>query len=174
MAMLNDEIEILKSLMIQLNDETAVLVTKQYHVECNDHSKIDRSKSMYRWMARVFKIEDLKSKIKWMMDDANRNVKFKWPNDKWPWYVKAKYPENYYVAEWLACKLKKMKSWDDGQKFLAGYQTKTKKRAAQFNKNAAYAIDGYLDEAGNTISLSDKNALLACVGQNLMKTSKSV
>ena len=62
MSMLNDETTILKGIMMQLNEEAAVLVTLQYHTEKNEFSKVDRSKSKYRWFARIFKIEDLKKK----------------------------------------------------------------------------------------------------------------
>ena len=172
--MLKDEISVLKSVMISLDPDTAVLVTYQYHTETNEFSKVDRSKSRYRYIARVFKVEDLVKKIKEMREDANRLVKARWPDDPWPWYICAKYPENGYVADWLAVKLKKIKSWEDGQKILSGFQTGTKKRIAGFNEKAKYEIEGYLDKDGNQVSLADKASLLARVGQNLIKVNKKV
>lgn len=169
MSMLKDETTILKGMMMQLNEEAAVLVTLQYHTERNEFSKVDRSKSKYRWFARIFKLEDLKKKIAWLLDDANRLNKFKWPNDPWPWYVSATYPENYKIASFLATKLKKMKSWEDGQKQLDGWQTGTKKRIADYNPTAKYATEGYQDESGNLVSLKDKDKLISLVGQNLIK-----
>lgn len=168
MAMLKDEATILKSLMIKLNDDTAMLVTYQYHSERDEYNKVDRSKTQYRWFARIFKIEDLANKIKWLYEDANRLSKFKWPDDPWPYYITAKYPENYVIARWLATKLKKIKSWEDGQKMLSGYTAKTKKHAGGYNFNAEYRIDGYKDANGQEVSLTDREALLARVGQNLM------
>lgn len=170
--MLKDEITVVKSVMINLDEDTAMLVTYQYHTETNEYSKVDRSKSRYRYMARVFKIEDLVTKIKQMREDANRLSKFKWPNDPWPWYICAGYPENWKVADWLACKLKKIKSWEDGLKVLDGYKTGTKTRVAGFNDKAKYDIEGYVDENGNTVSLIDRDALLKLVGQNLIKVDK--
>lgn len=171
--MLKDEATILKSIAIKLSDDVAVLVTKQYHTEENPATgKIDRSKSKYRWMARVFKIEDLSEKIKWMLKDENRLTKFKWPNDPWPYYVSAIYPEHYKIAAWLMSKLKKLKDWDEGQKILAGWKNATKThKVADYNKNAAYDVDGYVDEAGNIVSLTNKDELLKRVGQNLVKNS---
>lgn len=172
LSMLNDEIAVLKSLMIKLTDDTAMLVAYQYHVEHDENSKVDRSKSKYRWIARVFKLEDLSNKIKWMFDDKNRLSKFKWPDDPLPYYTTCKYPENGTIAKWLATKLKKIKSWEDGQKILVGWKNKTKKHAEGYNDKAKYQIDGYLDEAGNSVSLTDKEALLKNVGKNLIKNER--
>lgn len=169
MSMLKDEITILKSLMVSLDNDTAMLVTFQYHTETNEYSKVDRSKSKYRYMVRVFKIEDLVKKIAWMREDANRLNKFKWPDDPWPWYICAGYPENWRVADWLACKLKKIKKWKDGQQLLAGFKPATAKQTAHFNDKAKYELNGYLDKDGNEVSITDRNALLKHVGQNLIK-----
>ena len=174
MSMLKDEISVLKSVMISLDADTAVLVTYQYHTETNEFSKVDRSKSRYRYMARVFKTADLIKKIQEMREDVNRMSKAKWPDDPWPWYICTEYPENWRVADWLAVKLKKIKTWEDGQKVLAGFQTGTKKRIAGFNEKAKYEIEGYLDKDGNQVSLADKASLLARVGQNLIKVNKKV
>lgn len=169
--MLKDEITVVKSVMIKLDDTSAVLVTYQYHTEQNEFSKVDRSKSKYRWMARVFKVDDLIKKISWMREDANRLSKFKWPDDPWPWYVCSGYPEHWKIADWLSTKLKKIKTWEDGQKILAGWENKTKTRPEGYNKNAKYEVDGYLDNDGKPVSLTDKQALLASIGKNLIKVN---
>lgn len=174
MPMPKNEIAVVKSLLISLDANTSVLVTYQYHTESNEFGKVDRSKSKYRWMARVFKNEDLVKKINWMREDANRLSKFVWPNDPWPWNVSAGYPEHWKIADWLTSKLKKIKTWEEGQKFLAGWETKTKHRAERYNANAKYEVDGYLDEAGKPVSLTDKDALLKRVGQNLIKIKSKV
>ena len=179
MAMLKDEITVVKSVMINLDTDIAMLVTYQYHVELDPTDpagkKKDRSKSKYRYLARVFKTDDLVKKINELRDDKNRLNKFRWPDDKWSWYVCAGDSDNWKVADWLSVKFKKAKSWDDGQKILAGWQTGTKHRIAGFNENAKYEIDGYQDDAGNIVSLSDRAALLKLVGKNLMKdVSKKV
>lgn len=169
MAMLPDEISLLKSVMVEVEPGTALLVTMQYHTEPNSLGKTDRSKSKYRWMARVFKIEDLKKKIDWLYEDANRLNRFKWPNDPWPYFICANDSENGRIADWLSVKLKKLRSWEDGQKILKGWETQTAKRAAGYNLAAKYETEDYLDESGNKVSLTDKDALLARVGQNLWK-----
>lgn len=170
--MLKDEITVVKSLMMQVDKDIAMLVTYQYHTETNEFSKIDRSKSKYRWMARVFKTDDLVKKITSMREDANRLNKFRWPNDPWPWYICAGYPENWKVADWLLTKYKKIKTWDEGQKILAGWKSSTSKRQEGFNEKAKYEIDGYLDKDGKPVSLADKQAILDHLGDNLIKIDK--
>lgn len=165
--MLNDEATVLKSVMIRVNPEVAMLVTRQYHTE-KDGKKIIRSQSRYRWIARVFKTDDLVKAIKSMREDANRLNKFRWPDDPWPWYIACPYPENSTIADWLCVKLRKIKTWEDGQKVLAGWKNKTKNQDAGFYENSAYKIDGYLDKDGKEVSLSDIDAVLAHVNQNLV------
>lgn len=182
MPMLKDEITVVKSLIISLNDDNdtnmmdgdAILVTRQYHTEPNEFGKVDRSKSKYRWMARVFKVKDLVAKINWMREDANRLNKFKWPDDPWPWHVCSGYPEHWKIADWLTTKLKKIRTWEEGQMFLKGWETKTKHRDAGYNDNAKYDVDGYLDKDGNSVSLTDRNALRARIGQNLIKVDSKI
>ena len=171
MSMLKDEVSVLKSVMVQLDSETAVLVSLQYHVEPGENGKTDRSKSKYRWLARVFKLADLKSKIEWCYRDENRLNRFKWPDDPDPWYICAGGDsENRRIGDWLATKLKKIQTWENGLKTLDGWETKTKKRQAGYNASAKYDTDDYLDPAGNKVSLKDKDELLKHVGQNLYKT----
>ena len=134
--MLKDEIAVVKSVMMSLDTDTTLLVTYQYHVELDPTDpagkKKDRSKSKYRYLARVFKTEDLRKKIIELRDDKNRLNKFRWPDDKWPWYICAKYSDNSTVSDWLMTKFRKIKSWEDGQKILAGWQNGTKTRIAGF------------------------------------------
>lgn len=169
MAMLKDEIAILKSVMISIDDETAVLATLQYHTEENPATgKLDRSKSQYRWLARVFKLEDLKAKIKWCMQDENALAKFKWPDDKSAWWIcAANDSNNKTIGKWLATKLKKIKKWDEGIDILNGWQSKTASREGRYNAAAKYEISGYTTDAGEVVSLDDKAALLKNIGKNL-------
>jgi hypothetical protein len=168
--MLKDESSLLKSMMIRIDDNHILLVTQQYHTELNDQGKTDRSKSKYRWLARVFTDDSLKDLIKTMYDDANRLNRFRWPNDPDPWYIcVGNDSTNAIGANWLSMKLKKLRTWEDGLKFLDGWQTETKKREAGYNLAAKYETEDYLMENGEKISLKDKDALLKCVDQNLYK-----
>lgn len=173
--MLKDEAQIVKSLMIKLDDDHAMIVVRQYHTERNEYNKVIRANSSYRWLARIFKTKDLIDKIRWMKSDANRLTKFKWPDDPWAWYTAAKYPEHMHIADWLMVKYKKMKSWDEGQKYLAGWKNATKTNStAGYNANAAYATEDYIAPDGSKVSLKDKTTLLKYVGKNLIKVDAKV
>lgn len=170
MAMLKDESALLKSIMLRIDDNNILLVTEQYHTEPNEFGKTDRSKSKYRWLARVFTNDSLKTFIDTLYDDANRLNRFRWPNDPDPWYICAGNDStNGVIARWLETKLKKIKSWDDGLKFLDGWETATKKREAGYNLAAKYETEDYLDEDGNKVSLKDKDTLLKNVNKTLYK-----
>ena len=177
MSMLKDEVTVLKSVMMNLDSELKMLVTYQYHVEADPldpaGKKKDRSKSKYRYLARIFKTDDLINKINELREDSNRLSRFKWPDDPWPWYVCAGYSDNWKVADWLATKLKKVKSWEDGQKILSGWKSGTKTRLEGINEKAKYEIDGYQDDAGNLVSLTDLESLKKLVGKNLIKLMNS-
>ena len=170
MAMLKDESQLLKSLMVRVDDNTILLVTEQYHTERNDLGKVDRSKSKYRWLARVFSNDSLRNLISELYDDANRLNRFRWPKDPDPWYICGDNSStNGVIASWLSIKLKKIMTWEDGMKKLDGWETKTALREAGYNLSAAYDTEDYTDENGQLVSLKDKDALLKRVDQTLYK-----
>lgn len=164
-----DEMQILKCISMKLNDEVAAICTYQYHVTKvpgpDGKMKNDRAQSAYRWLTRIVKIEDIKKHMKWCLQDENRLSPWMWPDDpSWKGKIFTKDSTNYKCYEFLHLKLKKLLSWEDGQKALNGY----KRADDAYNKNAAYVIDGYTASNGDTgISLADKDALLSHVGQNL-------
>ena len=169
MAMLKDEITLLKSASVQIDGDHMLLATYQYHSESGKNGKTDRSKTFYRWLAHVFKIEDLQKWIDELLSDEHRLEKFSWPNDKLKLHLCTSDSTNAAVGEWLDTKLRRCKTWDEGQKQLQGWQTPTARREGKFNPSAKYEIEGYTAENGDTVSLSDRDALLAHVGQNLYK-----
>lgn len=168
MAMLNDEVAILKAQSIEIDENTILIVTQQYHTEKNAQGKTDRAKSKYRWLARVFTKDDLKKTIDFYYSDAQRLQKSRWPNDPDPWYLCCGNDcSGAVVGKFFENKLKKTRSWEDGQKFLAGWQTQTANRVGAYNAGAVYPIENFKAENGDIVSLADKKALLAHVGQNL-------
>jgi hypothetical protein len=170
MAMLKDESQLLKSVMIKVDDSTILLVTEQYHTEKNDFGKVDRSKSKYRWLARVFNVDELKQYIFDLYDDSKRLERYRWPKDPDPWYIcNDNDSTNGTIANWLSLKLKKAMTWENGIKKLDGWETKTVCRDAGYNLSAAYDTEDYIDENGQLVSLKDKDALLKRVNQTLYK-----
>ena len=174
--MKKDEITILKSMMLNLDDVNALIVALQYHSEIHEdglkQGKTDRSKTRYRWIARTVKIEDLKKKIIEMSDDTNALVKYKWPDDPSDWYTAiGSGSDNIEIASWLAMKLKKIKKWDDGLKAFDGWETKTKTHEARQNAKAKYETEDFEDPTapGVKISLKDKATLLKNIGHTFIK-----
>lgn len=163
-----DEITVLKSLMIEIDTDNLMLVTMQYHVEPREDGKVDRSKSKYRWLARVMPKTEVKDIIKFCWADENRLNRWKWPNDTWPYYIYAGESDNRTIGSWLATKLNKIQKWEDGVKQLYGWKKKTPSHpVAEYVKKAMYVHSGYTADNGDTVDLTDKDALLKHIGQNL-------
>lgn len=169
MAMLKDEVSILKAQCIQVDDSTAVIVTQQYHTEPNEQGKTDRQKSKYRWIGMVAKIADIKKLIADLSSDANRLKKWRWPNDPDPWYIcSSNESAGYAIAKFFENKLKKMRSWEEGQQFLRGWETQTKNRDGAYNSGAVYPTD-FKTVDGVPVDLTDKDSILKQVGKTIYR-----
>jgi len=162
-----DEMQILKAVSIKLSDDVLLIATAQYHTEKNpDTGKNDRSKSRYRWLARVYDIHALKAEIQEMFSDAHRLEEWKWPNDpSWPGKMYTKDSKKYDGARWLNLRVNKAVEWEDGLRVFAGERYLDGK----VNLGASYETEGYKADNGDIISLKDREALLKHVGQNLFR-----
>lgn len=88
--MKKDEATLLKSLMVELDDNTVLLVTHQYHTEPRESDgKPDREKSRYIWISRVMTKDEVNAWAKWCWADENRLGRWKWPGTEntWPFYL---------------------------------------------------------------------------------------
>ena len=168
----NDIMSILKAGTIKIDDETVMIVSEQYHVEAGSNGKkYESSKSVYRFVARVEKLEDIKARIAWCLDEKNRLAKATWPNDDFPWNIAVGTDSsNYGLGNWLFTKIRptKMMDWETGQKFLKGWKKQTANTPEHVNPKAAYQIENYKSESGDLVSLDNKEALLKHIGQNLV------
>lgn len=163
--MKKDEFTILKACSFKLDDEKICIATLQYHTEDDEDGKTMRSKSRYRWLARVMKLEDAKAELENLDSEENRLERWTWPNDpSWDGYIATNDSTNDRAAAWLNCRLKKLASWDEAQKILAGI-----KKNGLENKNAAYDTEDYICEDGSKISLTDLEALKKQVGKSIHK-----
>ena len=172
MGMLKDETALIKSVMIKLDDEHVMIVSQSYHVERGDNGKVDGEKSKYRWIARIFTFDSLNKLINEWYDDANCLNKCRFPGDPDPWYFgTGKDATNKTMANWLTTKLKKIMTWEDGQKFMAGYKKETAKKEAGYFPKDAYQVNDYADANGNLVSITDKDVLLKYVDQTLYKAN---
>ena len=167
--MLADEIQVVKAVSIEVDPNTVLVASLQYHTESSpDTGKVDRSKSMYRWSGFVMTKDALKAEIQNRMSDENRLKRGKWLNEKLSYYFCiGNDSTNSTIANWLNLKMKKIVPWEMGQKFLKGWKNKTSSTAEGFYPNAAYRIDGYVCDDGAVVSLDDKEALLKHVNQTM-------
>lgn len=170
MAMLKDEITIIKALCVNVTDDVAMLVTLQYHTEQNNSGKVDHEKSKYRWYARIVKTPEFQAEIRKLMDDSVSMNKHFWPKDPDPWCICINNSNtNKNAARFYALKLRKAVSWEEGLERLKGFTPKTAKKPGGYNQNAVYETTGYKADNGDVVDLTDKEALLAHVGQSLYK-----
>ena len=173
MSMRKDEMEMLKAVSMKVGDNHIMIVTEQYHAEKTDDGKRNPQKSMYRWFAKVLSIDEWQAKIDDMFSDEKRLERYKIPNDNLDYYLTCnKDSTNYSIANWLENKVKKAKSWEDGQKILKGYKNKTANHDALYNPGAVYPVEGYKAENGDLINITDVDALIKHAGQNLVKYIK--
>ena len=156
-----DEMYILKAVSIKLADGIVFINTLQYHTE-----KGDRSKSRYRWLGRVCRVDDVNAKIAELRTDAQRLEPWKWPNDpSWDGKIYYSDSDNLHQANWLRLKLMKTVDWDTGLKILNGWD----KKSGDYNLSKKYDTESYTTEAGELVDITDKDALAKLVGQNVWK-----
>ena len=172
--MKKDEATLLKSLMVELDDKTVLLVTHQYHTEPRESDgKPDRDKSRYIWISRVMTKDEVQRIAKWCWEDEHRLNKWKWPGaeNAWPFYLLAGNGDDCRsISGWLLTKLKKIVSWKDGVKQIYGWKKETKSHpVGEYCKKAMYVYDSYKADNGDIIDIDDKESLLKHVGQNLIR-----
>ena len=156
-----DEMYILKAVSIKLADGIVFINTLQYHTE-----KGDRSKSRYRWLGRICRVDDVNAKIAALRTDAQRLEPWKWPNDpSWDGKIYYTDSDNLHQANWLRLKLMKTVDWETGVKSLNGWD----KKSGDYNLNKKYDTESYTTEAGELVDITDKDALVKLVGQNVWK-----
>ena len=171
--MRKDEMEIIKAVSMKVGENHIMIATEQYHAEKTDEGKRNQKKSMYRWFAKVLTKEEWQAKLDDMFSDKKRLERYKIPNDTLDYYLACnKDSTNYAIANWIQTKLKKVVSWEDGQKRLTGFKNKTDKHNEFYNKGAVYELSGYKAENGDIIDITDADALIKHAGQNLIKYTK--
>lgn len=164
--MLKDVFTVLKAISFKVDDQKMCIVTLQYHTELDDDGKTSKTKSRYRWLARVVNIEEARQKVAWLCDDSRRLERWAWPNDpSWDGFIATDKSTNDKFSSWLNLRVKKCVDWDMGQKLLKGW----KKTEEEYNLNAAYDTEGYQTESGEIISLTDRESLKKQLNKNLWK-----
>lgn len=165
-----NEMKLLKGFAIDIDGNHVLISTLQQHIEDNELGKVDRAKSMYRWTARVISKPDLESLISDLYSDGKRLQNYSWPDDPTGNFLLiGNYIDCNAAAKWYENKLKHIVDWETGQKILNGWHKKTATKDEGYNPNAKYEIDGYTATNGDTVSLADKDALVAHANQTLLK-----
>lgn len=184
MAMKQDEIEILRAMSTKLDPETLFVITYQYHTtkDPNDPKgrKTLRGESRYRMLGRIEKIKDLEAKMAELRRDQARLSPWKWPDDpSWDGNILyAKDATNAGRSNWIRLKLNKAIPWESAQALMRGFKKDTDKKSKTFGKyvvrtpGSEYDVKGYTCTNGDVIDISDREALLAHVGQNVVKEIK--
>lgn len=166
MAMLPNEITMLKAVSMNVDDKHVLIASEQYHTEKTDQGKRNKAKSLYRWFAKVKTIDGWKSYIDDLRKDENRLVNHKIPNDNVDYFLNlGNSSSKGTLADWLEIKLKKAKSWEDGQKHLKGW----KKKSSSYSPKDGYETENYKAENGDIVSLANQKQLLEHVDQNLSR-----
>lgn len=168
--MLKDEIQVIKAVLMEVDNDTVALVTEQYHTEEDPSTgKTDRSKSMYRWVARSWKKDDYNNMVRHLLDDSRRLERGHWPDDSLDYFLcVGNGSENSRIASFFGQKMKKLRTWEYGQKVLQGWQNKTAKRDEGYNPGSKYVVDGYAAPDGTVYSITDKDTFLKNIGVNLI------
>ena len=162
-----DEMQVLKAVSLKVSDDVVLIVTSQYHTEkIPGTKKVDHSKSQYRWLARAYSITALNERIKDLASDEKRLGPWHWPDDpSWNGKMFTDDSTNYKASTWLAIKLKKALPWEEGLKFLHGWD----KKENVARPSIAYATKGYTATDGSTVDIDDREAVLKHVNQNFFK-----
>lgn len=179
--MRQEEFEIVRALSAKLDDQTLFVLSYQYHTEKDpgdpEGKRNDRAKSRYRMLGRVMRIADMEALSKEMHQDANRMLPWKWPDDpSWDGVILyAKDASNECFSNWLRLKVKKAVPWETALQLFKGMKKDTEKGSPTygqyvvFTPNAVYETEGYSCSDGSVVDITDREALLSKVGQNVWK-----
>lgn len=181
--MQRDEIEIMRAMSAYLDKDTILVLTYQYHTEKDPADpagqRNDRSKSRYRMLGRIMRKSDMEEAVYRLHKDENAMAPWIWPDDPgWKGKILYMYDSNQKAfSNWLRLKLKKAVDWESALKILRGYKKDSKAKFAKntpesakyvkLNPNSAYPTEGYSCSDGSTVSLTDREALLGKVNQNV-------
>ena len=166
MALKSNEIVILKSASVKLNEDTVAILTYMYHAE-----KTNRAASFYKYVGRVVKLDDLKREILKMNEDSNKLNPWIWPCEELKDYVVGYDYEftNGKGAMWYLMRYNKLMDWDSFIKLIRDGIKVTKNGKVTQNDSAKYAVDEYISESGETFNIDGPETLLKYVGQTFVK-----
>lgn len=179
--MKQNEIEILRALSTKLDDETLFVITYQYHTTKDPSDpkgrKTLRGESRYRMLGRVERISDLEAKMAELRRDQARLSPWRWPDDpSWDGEILySKDATNAGRANWIRLKIAKAVPWESALAAMRGFRRDTDRKSPTFRQyvvrapGSEYDVEGYRCTNGDVVNIDDREALLAHVGQNVVK-----
>jgi len=169
MACKTNEIVILKTTSVKLNDDIMMLLNFMYHTADKEAKKAG-DKSFYRYEGRVIKINDFKSMIDEYKSDAHAMETWKWPT-KSEWW-KPDYYLAYYgdktkkmASKWYKRRLSKMISWEAFMD-LAKNGTKHTAKGPKSSDSAKYELNDYITDDGQKLNITSPDEMLKYVDKS--------
>lgn len=170
MACKLNEIVILKSSAVQLDQDTMMLLNCMYHTADKEAKRNGADKSFYRYEGRVMKIADFKAMIDDYKSDAHAMETWTWPT-KDPWW-KPEYFISYFgdktkkvASKWYKNRLSKIMSWDNFLK-LAKDGVKMTAKGPKTSDSAKYELNDYVTEDGQKFSIDTPETMLKLVNKS--------
>jgi len=169
MACKQNEIVILKSAAVKLNDDNMMLLNFMYHTADKEAKKTGNDKSFYRYEGTVMKIADFKSKIDEYKSDAHAMETWTWPT-KDPWWKKDYFIAYYgdktkkIASKWYKHRLSKMMTWENFMK-LAKDGIKMTAKGPKSYDTARYELNDYVTEDGIKFDITSPDEMLKHAGK---------
>jgi hypothetical protein len=162
MALNSNEIVILKSASVRLDESTIAILTYMYHAE-----KTNRALSFYKYVGRVISTDEFKREIREMNEDENRLKPWKFPHKSLQDFtVGYDYTfTNHKGAMWGMMRLEKLMDWDSFIKLIRDGVKVQKNGKVKQNDSSKYAVDEYITEDGVTFNIDSPESLLAIKGK---------
>lgn len=168
MACKENQIAILKSQTVKLDDNTIMFLCYMFHT-ADKEAKLNGQKSFYRYEGFVMKTEDFKNMLDEMKSDAHAMETWTWPT-KDPWWKPEYYLAYYYDstklqgAKWYKNRFKKILTWDAFMD-LAKNGVKHTAKGQRTSESAKYELDNYVTDDGQQFNIDSPETMLKLVGK---------
>lgn len=176
MACKPNEVSILKTQSVKLDNDTTMILTYMFHTADKEARKAGTDKSFYRYEGRIVKNEDLKAEIHALMQDDVALQQYVWPTKSKSWnsawwlgYYGSK-TTNKEAAQWLRRQMNKAIAWTDFLE-LAKNGVKRTAKGIKTYPAARYDLTGYELDDGAAFSLdtAEPQSLVSQAGKTFSK-----
>ena len=169
MACKPNEIAILKSAVVKLDEDHLMFLGLMFHTADKEAKRNGTDSSFYRYEGTVFKTADFKQMLESWRSDAHAMEDWTWPT-KDPWW-KPTYYISYFGdhnkktgAKWFGNRFKKILDWDAFLE-LATKGTKMTAKGPKTSDSAKYELSGYTTEDGQKLDIKSPTEMKAFLGK---------